>query len=93
MPSVECEGDDTFDENLVKVMSPDSKVSVSVGQRGSLDFTPSTSESGYFAYEEGSNTISAVFTGVVDGDEVTESKSYSNVKAGIITASLLNFIP
>ena len=29
-----------FDENLVKVMSPDSKVSVSVGQRGSLDFTP-----------------------------------------------------
>ncbi len=71
-----------FDENLVKVMSPDSKVSVSVGQRGSLDFTPSTSESGYFAYEEGSNTISAVFTGVVDGDEVTESKSYSNVKAG-----------
>lgn len=71
-----------FDENLVKVMSHDSKVSVSVGQRGSLDFTPSTTESGYFAYVEGSNTISAVFTGVVDGDAVTESKSYSNVSAG-----------
>lgn len=71
-----------FDENLVKVMSEDSKVTVNVGEKGSLSFTKNTDESGYFHYDEGSNTISAIFSGIVDGDETTESKSHSNVQPG-----------
>lgn len=71
-----------FDENLTRVMSADSKVTVNVGKSGELVFTSSTDESGYFAYEEGSSTIIATFSGVVDGDETNETKSYSNVQAG-----------
>lgn len=71
-----------FDENLVKVMSEDSKVTVDVGKNGTLSFTKNTDESGYFHYDEGSNTIAATFTGIVDGDETTESKSYPNVQPG-----------
>lgn len=71
-----------FDESLVRVMSPDSKVSVSVGDSGSLDFTKDTQDSGYFAYVEGSNTMAAVFSGVVDGDETVETKTYDNVMPG-----------
>lgn len=71
-----------FDENLVKVMSEDSKVTVNVGEKGTLSFTKNTDESGYFHYDEGSNTISAIFSGIVDGDDTTESKSYNNVQPG-----------
>ena len=71
-----------FDESLVRVMSPDSKVSVKVGDSGSLDFTKDTQESGYFAYVEGSSTMAAVFSGVVDGDETIETKTYDNVMPG-----------
>lgn len=71
-----------FDENLVKVMSEDSKVTVKVGEKGSLSFTKNTDESGYFHYDEGSNTIAAEFSGIVDGDKTEESKSYPNVQPG-----------
>ena len=71
-----------FDENLVKVMGEDSKVIVKVGEKGSLSFTKNTDESGYFHYDEGSNTIAAEFSGIVDGDETKESKSYNNVQPG-----------
>lgn len=71
-----------FDENLVKVMGDDSKVTVKVGEKGSLSFTKNTDESGYFHYDEGSNTIAAEFSGIVDGDETKESKSYNNVQPG-----------
>lgn len=71
-----------FDESLANVMSPDSKVTVKVGGSGELVFTKDTDESGYFHYDAGSTTISTVFSGVVDGDDTTESKSYSNVQPG-----------
>ena len=71
-----------FDEKLVDVMDANSTVTVRVGEKGSLSFTKDTEESGYFHYDEGSNTISAEFSGVVDGDNTTESKSYNNVQPG-----------
>lgn len=71
-----------FDEKLVDVMDANSTVTVRVGEKGSLSFTKDTEESGYFHYDEGSNTISAEFSGVVDGDDTTESKSYNNVQPG-----------
>ncbi len=72
-----------FDENLVKVMGDGSKVSVKVGQSGSLDFTKDTNDSGFFAFDEGSATLAAVFSGEVEGDPTTETKTYDNVQPGV----------
>lgn len=72
-----------FDESLVSHISSDSKVSVVVGNGSSLEFTPSTSESGYFTYAEGSTTLVATFNGVVDGEKTEERKTYSNVSRGV----------
>lgn len=71
-----------FDTLLVQQMSSDSKVSVTVGNSSSLEFFPSTTESGYFAYVEGSCTLAASFSGSVEGDYTTETKTYSDVKPG-----------
>lgn len=72
-----------FDSALLAVMSPDCKVNVKVGDKGSLDFTASDADrSGYFAFVEGSRTLAAVFTGVVDGGKVNEIKTYEDVKPG-----------
>lgn len=71
-----------FDKQLVDQMSADSKVSVTVGNSSTLEFVPSTTESGYFAYVEGSSTLAASFSGTVDGDLTEETKTYNNVKPG-----------
>ncbi len=71
-----------FDKSLADVMSDDAKVSVNVGDSGVLEFYKDTEDSGYFVYDEGSITLSAVFEGMIEGDQTTESKSYSNVKPG-----------
>ena len=64
-------------------MSADSKVSVKVGKSGSLDFTLSDVErSGYFAYVEDSHTLTATFSGTVEGYPSSETKAYDNVQPG-----------
>lgn len=72
-----------FDESLANVMSDNSKVSVTVGSSGSLDFDKYESRSGFFAYDEGSTTLAAVFSGVVDGDSTSETKTYDTVQPGV----------
>ncbi len=72
-----------FDDSLSKVMSPDSKVTVNVGESGTLDFTPEDNErSGYFAYVENSNTLAATFNGEVEGIPTVVTKAYDNVAPG-----------
>ena len=73
-----------FDQALKDVMDADCKVTVKVGESGSLDFTldDEGSRSGYFAYVEDSHTLAAVFSGTVDGGYSTETKHYNNVKPG-----------
>lgn len=72
-----------FDQEMTDRMSPDSKVTVSVGQRGQLDFTKADEDrAGYFAYAPGSQTITAHFSGTVDGVHVEETKAYDNADAG-----------
>lgn len=72
-----------FTDNLKAVMGDDCKVTVKVGDRGSLDFTVNdTDRSGYFAHVPNSTTLVATFTGVVDGAYTTESKSYTDVAPG-----------
>lgn len=71
-----------FAESLASVMSADSKVSVSVGESGKLEFTGSETRSGYFAFVEGSNTLGAVFEGEVEGYPTVQQKAYDNVVPG-----------
>lgn len=72
-----------FDKTLLDVMGEGSKVSVRVGESGVLDFTPETDADGYFAYDEGSTTLTATFIGIVDGNPTTEIKTFDGVKAGL----------
>lgn len=71
-----------FDKGLVDVIDDQSMVSVNVGKRGTLDFYPKTEESGYFEYVEGSSTLAAEFSGNIDGERTSETKTYDNVKPG-----------
>lgn len=72
-----------FDYNLSQNMSADSKVTVKVGESGTLDFTADDAErSGYFAYVENSCSLTATFIGEVEGLPVTESKVFDNVAPG-----------
>lgn len=72
-----------FDAKLRQAMGSDAKVTVKVGESGSLDFTVADEErSGYFAYVENSHTLAATFTGTVDGYLSSETKTYDNVAPG-----------
>lgn len=74
-----------FDSSLINVMSEDSKVVVKVGtdSQKTLTYTKSTSEEGYFKYAEGSNTLIATFDGTIDGEKVSEIKTYDKVQPGL----------
>lgn len=72
-----------FDESLTSVMSSDSKVTVHVGESGTkLDYTKYTNEDGYFAYSSNSTTLAATFTGIIDGDNINETKTLNNIQQG-----------
>lgn len=75
----------SFGATLMAEMSDDSKVTVKVGEVGSIDFTKADAQAGksaYFAYVEGSNSLTATFSGTVQGYPATESKGYDDVKPG-----------
>ncbi|MCH5239310.1 MAG: DUF4493 domain-containing protein [Muribaculaceae bacterium] len=71
-----------FDQALKEVMGEDVKVAVKVGESGALDFTSGTESDGFFKYDEDSSTLSAVFTGTVNGAYLTETKTYDKIKRG-----------
>lgn len=78
-----------FDVSLSSAMGPESKVTVQLGNGTPLEFNKQTTQDGYFDLT--STSMTAVFTGSVEGYEVTEEKTISNVAAGnyyIITFSL-----
>ncbi len=81
-----------FDKSLADAMSADSKVSVKVGESGSLDFTKADEgRHGYFAFVENSHTLAATFSGEVQGYRTSQTKARDNVAPGyhyMITFSL-----
>lgn len=73
----------SFGQELTESLGPDAKVTVKVGQSGSLDFRKENEgQSGYFAYTPGSQSITATFSGTVNGQEVSETKAYDNAAGG-----------
>lgn len=72
-----------FAQSLLDNMDSDSKVTVKVGESGTLDFTAADADrSGYFAYVENSCTLTATFSGKVEDYTVVESKVYDTVTPG-----------
>lgn len=71
-----------FHPSLLSAISEDSKVEVKVGDQGMLEFTPSEKRSAYFKYVRNSQSLTATFTGMVDGSEVVLSKTYDNAAPG-----------
>lgn len=72
-----------FNDNGFGNFGDDAQVEVSAGEQGSLTFKKGETKAGYFKYVEGSTTLTATFSGTVDGNYVEgESKAYDNVAAG-----------
>lgn len=72
-----------FGQELAEAMGPDAKVTVRVGQSGSLDFKKENEGmSGYFAYTPGSQSITATFSGTVNGQFISETKAHDNADGG-----------
>lgn len=71
-----------FSASLLSAMSPDSKVEVRVGDQGVMEFTQSETRSAYFKHVNKSQSLTATFTGTVDGSEVVETEGFDNVAPG-----------
>lgn len=71
-----------FHPSLLSAMSADSKVVVKVGNQGVMEFPPTESRSAYFKYVKNSSSLTATFTGNVDGSDVVETKTENNVAPG-----------
>lgn len=71
-----------FSASLLSAMSDDSKVEVRVGDQGVKVFTPSENRSAYFKHVNQSQSLTATFTGTVDGSEVVETEGFDNVAPG-----------
>lgn len=71
-----------FDPELLAVMGDNAKVTVKVGESGTLDFFKDTTSDGFFKYDEESHTLVATFSGDVNGAFITEIKSYDKVVRG-----------
>lgn len=71
-----------FHPSLLSAMGDDSMVEVKVGDQGELTFTPKETRSAYFKYVNKSQSLTATFTGTVDGSPVVETEGYDNVAPG-----------
>lgn len=72
-----------FDKEISAVMSPDSKVTVTVGDKGSLVYTKrDENRHGYFAYVSDSHTLAAHFEGIVEGYPTSVAKAREDVQSG-----------
>lgn len=70
----------SYDEKLFSMLSDDSKVVITIG-KGELTFAKGETHIGYFK-AEAENTLTAEFSGKIDGEYYAETKVIDNVKAG-----------
>lgn len=72
-----------FDTSLASKMSPDSKVMVRVGGGTTLDYTINTKDDGFFFLQPDASIMTATFKGEVEGDNIEEGKTYTDIKNGL----------
>ncbi len=80
-----------FADDLKALLGDDVKVNITVGNKGTLDFSANETRAGYFEFVPESTSLVATFTGTVDGSAENGYKIYVDVEAGqhrIITYSL-----
>ena len=81
-----------YSDELLAMLDGDAAVTVKCSETGSsLTFGQSESRSGYFRALEGSTTLGAEFSGMINGQLYTLTKGLSDVKAGqhrIVTFSV-----
>ncbi len=85
-----------FTDELRALMGDDVKVDVVANDEGRLEYTPATTESGYFEATEGSMTLVASFSGTVKGYFETVTNAFTDVAPGqhrIITYDVKNDNP
>lgn len=73
-----------LDDMGLGILDDDAKVIVEAGKEGWLTYDKTTTgKSGYFRYVEGSTTITATFSGTVNGNFIESvSRTYDNASAG-----------
>ncbi len=70
-----------FGSDLLASMS-DVKVTVEAGQGSSLDFTSTETRAGYFAAVNGSTTMAVTFSGYINGNYESFTRSFTDLAAG-----------
>lgn len=71
-----------YDESMQGHIGSDCKVTVVANDAGRLEFTSTETRSGYFEAVDGSNTLVATFTGTIDGEPATITRTYADVAPG-----------
>lgn len=71
-----------YSDVLASMMDPASTVTVETGEGASLQFVSTESRSGYFEYVDGTSTLVATFSGVIEGQRETLRKVLTDVKPG-----------
>lgn len=71
-----------YDSSMEGHMGSDCKVTVVANDAGRLEFASTETRSGYFEALDGSNTLVATFTGTIDGEPATITRTYVDVAPG-----------
>lgn len=71
-----------YGDDLRRVMSDDSHVTVQTNDLGMLDFSATETRSGYFEAVKASNTMVATFEGKLDGVPTVSRITFNDVEAG-----------
>lgn len=85
-----------FGDKLREVMGDDVQVTVVANDEGKLTYTPSETRAGYFEALEGSVSLAATFTGMVNGHAESFSNAFGDVAKGqhrIITYEVGGTLP
>lgn len=72
----------SYSEAFRQAMGDDVKVTVTVAQGATLDFTPQETRMGYFGLANGASTLVATLTGTVDGIETLNRQVITGIEAG-----------
>lgn len=80
-----------YSDALYQALGEDVKVTISIGEKGTLDYTRDEARAGYFELPAMSSTIVAEFSGSVNGKYTTLRRVFTEIAVGqhhIITFSL-----
>lgn len=81
----------SYEDSLRMMVSDDLKVTISIEDGGSLEYTLDETRPGYFQAVKESNVLKACLTGTVEGELIEYETAFPNVKAGEFRAIRYTF--